>query len=88
MFKRVFQLTQQQPIDECLALLGDCMVADLDSHAVQPVVNICRTTVTDLSVRARAWRRLPYTALGGAQEAPLSCVHSAIAAADIAIPQL
>lgn len=56
MFKRVFQLTQQQPIDECLALLGDCMVADLDSHAVQPVVSICRTTVTDLSVRARALR--------------------------------
>ena len=56
MFKRVFQLTQQQPIDECLALLGDCMVADLDSRGVAPVVSICRTTVTDQSVRARAWR--------------------------------
>ena len=55
MFKRVFQLTAQQPVDECLALLGDCMVADLDAHAVQPVVCICRTTETDLSVRAGAW---------------------------------
>ena len=53
MFKRVFQLTQQQPIDECLALLGDCLVADLSRGDVEPIVTICRTTVTDLSARPR-----------------------------------
>ncbi len=54
MFKRVFQLTAQQPIDECLGLLGDVMAADLGRVGAQPIVTICRTTVSDQSVRARA----------------------------------
>ena len=58
MFKRVFQLTQQQPIDECLTLLGDCLVADFDSRSVQPIISICRTTVTDLSARLTSFHIL------------------------------
>ena len=51
MFKRVFQLTAQQPIDECLGLLGDVMAADLGAVNAQPIITICRTTISDQSVR-------------------------------------
>lgn len=49
--KRVFQLTFEQPVDECLALLGDCLVADLERRAVEPVITICRRNIDNLTVR-------------------------------------
>jgi hypothetical protein len=81
MFKRVFQLTQQQPIDECLALLGDCLVADLGRGNVEPIVTICRTTVTDLSARPPARPLRPAHAhLRPVSPPPLGCATPALRA--------
>lgn len=54
MGKRVFQLILEQPVDECLSLLGDCLVADLEARAVEPIVTICRSAIHNLTVRPDA----------------------------------
>ena len=83
MFKRVFQLTAQQPIDECLGLLGDVMAADLGRVGAQPIITICRTTVSDQSVRTRACscaqgRRLGRRACWACSGCPLAWPHARV----------
>lgn len=49
---RMFKLLAQQPIDECLELLGDCIVAGLERHSMEPIFTITRKFFSLVTVRS------------------------------------
>ena len=52
--QRMFQLALPQPIDECLEVVGDLLVADAASPGKLAVCLVSRKAVRDTSVRPLA----------------------------------